>query len=218
MSYQVWSVVYGEQPSASKWNILGNNDISFNDGTGIIDDAIIQRHFADSSVDTPHLTSEAQAWKELDRDTLAGAGTNLQCTFTAKKYLMVIVGAVANAAGTNMNFYFNGDTGANYAQRYSSNHGADTAAPSVNGFAGEVGNFLADGAELIILEIYNPSGADKSVDLNTVHQTALDAATAPAWSDLQAIWNNTAQVNQIDCTAVSGGLKAGSEMVVLGHD
>ena len=35
MAYTAWSVVFGEQPSASKWNILGTNDASFNDGTGI---------------------------------------------------------------------------------------------------------------------------------------------------------------------------------------
>lgn len=35
MSYASWSVVFGEQPSAAKWNILGTNDASFNDGTGI---------------------------------------------------------------------------------------------------------------------------------------------------------------------------------------
>jgi hypothetical protein len=35
MAYSAWSVVYGEQPSAAKWNILGTNDASFNDGTGI---------------------------------------------------------------------------------------------------------------------------------------------------------------------------------------
>lgn len=35
MAYQSWSVVFGEQPSAAKWNILGTNDSSFNDGTGI---------------------------------------------------------------------------------------------------------------------------------------------------------------------------------------
>lgn len=35
MSYASWSVSYGEQPSAAKWNILGTNDASFNDGTGI---------------------------------------------------------------------------------------------------------------------------------------------------------------------------------------
>lgn len=40
MSYVSWSVVYGEQPSAAKWNILGSNDASFNDGTGIADGVI----------------------------------------------------------------------------------------------------------------------------------------------------------------------------------
>lgn len=50
MSYQVWSVVFGEQPSASKWNILGSNDASFNDGTGIGDNAIINRHLGDDAV------------------------------------------------------------------------------------------------------------------------------------------------------------------------
>lgn len=29
MAYTIWSVVYGEQPSASKWNILGSNDAHF---------------------------------------------------------------------------------------------------------------------------------------------------------------------------------------------
>lgn len=35
MAYTAWSVSFGEQPSAAKWNILGTNDASFNDGTGI---------------------------------------------------------------------------------------------------------------------------------------------------------------------------------------
>lgn len=35
MAYTSWSVSFGEQPSAAKWNILGTNDASFNDGTGI---------------------------------------------------------------------------------------------------------------------------------------------------------------------------------------
>lgn len=35
MAYAVWSVVFGEQPSASKWNILGTNDAAFNNGSGL---------------------------------------------------------------------------------------------------------------------------------------------------------------------------------------
>lgn len=35
MAYAAFSVVFGEQPSAAKWNILGTNDASFNDGSGL---------------------------------------------------------------------------------------------------------------------------------------------------------------------------------------
>lgn len=35
MAYTSWSVVFGEQPSAAKWNIIGTNAASFNDSTGI---------------------------------------------------------------------------------------------------------------------------------------------------------------------------------------
>lgn len=44
MAYAAWSVSFGEQPSAAKWNILGTNDASFNDGTGIANDAINGNH------------------------------------------------------------------------------------------------------------------------------------------------------------------------------
>lgn len=40
MSYTAWSVVFGEQPSAAKWNILGTNDAGFKDGTNIDPDVI----------------------------------------------------------------------------------------------------------------------------------------------------------------------------------
>lgn len=34
-TFQSWSVVFGEQPSAAKWNILGTNDAGFNNGTAL---------------------------------------------------------------------------------------------------------------------------------------------------------------------------------------
>jgi len=36
LAYSVWSVIFGETPSSSKWNILGANDASLRDGTGIL--------------------------------------------------------------------------------------------------------------------------------------------------------------------------------------
>jgi len=50
MSYAAWSVIAGEQPTAAKWSILGTNDASFNDGTGIANGAIINVHHADASI------------------------------------------------------------------------------------------------------------------------------------------------------------------------
>lgn len=46
MAYTAWSVVYGEQPTAAKWNQLGANDAGFKDGTNIDNLAILNRHIA----------------------------------------------------------------------------------------------------------------------------------------------------------------------------
>lgn len=56
MAYAVWSVIAGEQPTAAKWNILGTNGASFNDGTGIGDNAILTRHVTDANITSPKLT------------------------------------------------------------------------------------------------------------------------------------------------------------------
>lgn len=50
MAYTAWSVVYGEQPTAAKWNQLGTNDAGFKDGTNIDTDAIIERHIKNGEV------------------------------------------------------------------------------------------------------------------------------------------------------------------------
>lgn len=56
MAYTAWSVVYGEQPTAAKWNQLGANDAGFKDGTNIDNNAIINRHMADDSVTGDNLS------------------------------------------------------------------------------------------------------------------------------------------------------------------
>ena len=44
--YQAWSVVAGETPTTTKWNLLGSNDASFNTGLGFNDGVIVTRHLA----------------------------------------------------------------------------------------------------------------------------------------------------------------------------
>lgn len=50
MAYTAWSVVYGEQPTAAKWNQLGTNDAGFKDGTNIDAGAITNNHLASTAV------------------------------------------------------------------------------------------------------------------------------------------------------------------------
>lgn len=55
MAYTAWSVVFGEQPTAAKWNQLGENDAGFKDGTNIDNSAILNRHFPDGEIEATKL-------------------------------------------------------------------------------------------------------------------------------------------------------------------
>lgn len=60
MSYTAWSVVFGEQPSASKWNVLGANDASFADGTGF-GNAIVKSKHIDGATLVKGVTGVSQS-------------------------------------------------------------------------------------------------------------------------------------------------------------
>lgn len=59
MAYSADTFVADEQPTTAKWNKLWSNDASFNDGTGIADNAIITRHLADNAVGGAELATSA---------------------------------------------------------------------------------------------------------------------------------------------------------------
>lgn len=81
MAYSAISFTFGEQPSAAKWNILGSNDSSFNDGTGIASDAIHPNHL------TTGLSSTTWAWQSWT-PTLSGQFTDGDWT-KASKYIQI---------------------------------------------------------------------------------------------------------------------------------
>lgn len=94
MAYASWSVSFGEQPSAAKWNILGTNDSSFNDGTGL-----------------PHSTS-AVTRVAASETTISTSYTALPtaqaatCTVTANGKLLVSFGAQSCANNTAVAFCY----------------------------------------------------------------------------------------------------------------
>lgn len=60
MAYAAWSVVFGEQPSAAKWNILGTNDAAFADGSGLP-----SADAAAAEVATSQTTTTTASWVDL---------------------------------------------------------------------------------------------------------------------------------------------------------
>lgn len=95
MAYSVWSVVFGEQPSAAKWNILGANDASFNDGTGIANQTITPNHLA-LSADTATVTT-TQTTTSTSYTDLATVGPTVTVTVGVNgKVLVFMSSKVAN--------------------------------------------------------------------------------------------------------------------------
>lgn len=63
---------FGEQPSATKWQYLWDNDYALADGSGISDDAIITRHIADDAVKAAN----------IDFSTFVNSATGIKTTTT----------------------------------------------------------------------------------------------------------------------------------------
>lgn len=97
MAYQSWSVVFGEQPSAAKWNILGTNDASFADGTGIANMEIGSGHtslkidYKFSCYRNAALTYASPAIVPMDTE-LFDTGNNLDTTTNKGRFTAPIAG------------------------------------------------------------------------------------------------------------------------------
>lgn len=92
MAYQSWSVVFGEQPSASKWNILGTNDASFNDGTGIGNNAITTAKIIAEAVTPAKIKMTGAASATTDTNTQTITSTSYANLPTSSVSVTVTVG------------------------------------------------------------------------------------------------------------------------------
>lgn len=115
MAYTAWSVVFGEQPSAAKWNILGTNDAGFKDGSNI-----------DPSAITPEklLTGTGTSWPfslattpTLTNITIGNgtAATYYKQTGKRVDFLFKMVFGSTSAMGTNPIFSLPVTASANYS-------------------------------------------------------------------------------------------------------
>lgn len=100
MAYQAWSVVAGEQPSAAKWNILGSNDASFNDGTGIATNAITGPKLSTNALLLGYMENVTSA--TMSSETPAAlAGVTVAVTIPAGGRSVKITGYAPNFRNNN---------------------------------------------------------------------------------------------------------------------
>ena len=158
-------------------------------------------------------------WEELASVTTTGAGTSVSSgTFTAKKYLWVQVYAPPGASQVVDNFWwrFNGDSGSNYARRYSSQGGSDGTATSDSRIQVSRSGVQGDFTNAFIV---NNSANEKLMMYNTVPITALGAGTAPNRQEGVGKWTNTAsQITSIVVSANADSFPAGWIMKVWGSN
>jgi len=163
----------------------------------------------------PADTHTSNFWEELASVELGSASSTLDSgTFTAKKYLWVQ--AYINATTVDTGLTFNGDTGTNYAKRWSDNGAADGTAVSGNNIQVDRGN----STQFLNIFIVNNSANEKLGMYHTGTQQTAGAGNAPARRELVFKWVNGNQITSMIFTKKGSGtdLQTGSIVKVWGSD
>lgn len=155
-------------------------------------------------------------WEFLGRTTLGGVADVITVSFTARKYLHVIIFTMDTGGTTRQLVTFNNDSAANYA--INTIDGVvitpTTGTTSIN----TLSNIAAPG--FTHMDIVNVATIEKLASTYTVGRSTAGAANAPTNKFVVAKWVNTSvQISRIDVTNNgSGDFAAGSEVIVLGRD
>jgi len=157
-------------------------------------------------------------WVELARTTLGSEGDNITVSSLPDKKYYMILGDVRDGTGDHgIGIRLNGDTGSNYASRWSINGTTDqTAASKSSGYITESRQYH----NYNVTYLSNLSSKEKLWQNQNVHQLAAGASTAPMREEAVGKWANTS--NAVDEFTYynwhSGNFGTGSEAVVLGWD
>ena len=187
---------------------LYNNDSgSFNAGTEMV---VL-------GCDNDEADSGTNFWQELDSVELSSTANEINSgTFTAKKYLWVQLQGVASGSISGSDLQFNGDTGSNYARRYSTNGGSDGYG---NGETTLGGIGTASGDSFVNWFIINKSDKEKLAIGSGLSNTTGASGTVDR-REIVGKWANTsAQITSIKVKENgSGGWTNGTKLKVWGSD
>ena len=158
------------------------------------------------------ITATAGGWVELGRSS--GAQRLDVSSLANKRYYMILTHKPSGSAG--LGNYLNGDTGSNYASRYSSGGGADTTGTGQTALFG-AGIYFGDYNEFMVSYIANYSSKEKLAMMHLVGGNTTGAGNAPQRFEDVSKWANTSNaINRIQTQGIM--TDANSEMVVLGYD
>jgi len=167
----------------------------------------------------PTDTHTTNFWEELASVTTGSAGDTLQSgTISAKKYLW-IQASYKNDGAADINALprFNGDGGANYSKRTSTNGAADNTRTGRTWIDLESGGQTQRFANMFII---NNASTEKLCIFNQMDYGASGASTAPNRIEGVAKWANTSdQITSIEWDQRDAGdYAAGAELRVWGSD
>ncbi len=171
----------------------------------------------------PDDTHTDNFWTELASVELTSTNTVLDSgTFTAKKYLWIQLFAKANTSLTSIGGRYNGDTGNNYANRYSDNGGTDGTNTSQPIHTWTLGGNLASGeTQFTNVFVINNASNEKLSICDTVEKGTSGAGTAPIRRETVGKWvNTTDQITQVQLvrTNTTGDFASGSFIKVWGSN
>tara|TARA_R110002126_G_scaffold1315_1_gene7546 strand:- start:581 stop:1675 length:1095 start_codon:yes stop_codon:yes gene_type:complete len=163
-------------------------------------------------------------WQELASVTQSGAGSSLDSgTIIPKKYLWIQTFNPDKPSGNNLYYKFNNSTGSDYANRYSTNGGADVTQPSVGNGIGCNYDPAASGTTAGLFMntfIINNLANEKLCTTNTVSGwTNAGAGVAPATFHVSSKWANTsAQITSVQYNGTTNSVSDGTIMKVWGSN
>ena len=223
MNHMVRSVTTGASQApqrsevVSKWSNISNVIDKFqmmNGGTYASGSEVVVLGWDDADTHTTNF------WEELASVELSSASDTLSSgTITAKKYLWVQTYVKATGGTVEPDSRFNGDSGSNYADRYSINGSSDSTGTSLTkGVRGLGCPYRAFFNDFII----NNASNEKLVIRNVIYPPTSGSGSAPSRRETVGKWANTSnQITSIDWVDNSGGagqMDTGSIIKVWGSD
>ena len=183
---------------------------------------LISNNLSDGSVTADDIDfSTGVGWEEIARTTLGVAGDTITVdSIPPRKYLMIVVSGIASGGTLDTTFRFNNDSGTNYAHRYSTNHGAETAAVSKTNNPFESGSTDSGSVAFHYLYVLNIGTESKLLRWLANSEDATGGATNPAVISGFGKWANTSvQISRFDwLNTGTGDVAIGSEVVIYGRD